>query len=65
MNEQFHDLSCRLWAKAIRDNTKTPMNFQDAADQFAEMIVDECIMVLKKQECIDKLKQHFGIEDEY
>ena len=31
--------------------------------KFAELIVRECIITLKRQECIDKLKQHFGVEE--
>jgi hypothetical protein len=51
------------------NNTKTPMNFQDAANEFAELIVRECIE-LNRQELsfsafarmLDKYSEHFGVE---
>ena len=39
MNERIR----LLWRQAVLNNTKTPMNFQDAADEFAQLIVKECI----------------------
>lgn len=39
MNERIR----LLWCQAVLNNTKTPMNFQDAADEFAELIVQECL----------------------
>ena len=39
MNERIRE----LWRQAVLNNTKTPMNFQDAADEFAELIVAECL----------------------
>lgn len=39
MNERIR----LLWRQAVLNNTKTPMNFQDAADEFAELIVRECV----------------------
>jgi hypothetical protein len=38
MNERINE----LWRQAVLNNTKTPMNFQDAANEFAELIVKEC-----------------------
>lgn len=31
-----------LWAQCVRKHTKTPMNWQDVADEFAELIVKDC-----------------------
>lgn len=31
-----------LWAQCVRKHTKTPMNWQDVADEFAEQIVKDC-----------------------
>lgn len=38
MNERIRE----LWRQAVLNNTKTPMNFQDAADEFALLIIREC-----------------------
>ena len=37
MNERIKE----LWAHAVLNNTKTPMNFQDAADEFAKLVWQE------------------------
>ena len=65
MNERIKE----LWRQAVLNNTKTPMNFQDAANEFAELIVRECIE-LNRQELsfsafarmLDKYSEHFGVE---
>jgi len=36
-----------LWAQCVIKHTKTPMNWQDVADEFAELIVRECAQVLE------------------
>ena len=36
-----------LWAQCVVKHTKTPMNWQDVADEFAELIVNESLSVLK------------------
>ena len=41
MNERIQE----LWRQAVVNNTKTPMNFQDAANEFAELIVRECASI--------------------
>ena len=71
MNERIKE----LWRQAVLNNTKTPMNFQDAADEFAELIVRECaITVIDRCEMRNaddvrraeyhakRIKQHFGVE---
>jgi len=45
MNERIRG----LWRQAVLNNTKTPMNFQDAADEFAELIVRECMDAVREQ----------------
>jgi hypothetical protein len=45
MNERIRE----LWRQAVLNNTKTPMNFQDAADEFAKMIVEDYVGDLEKQ----------------
>ena len=72
MNERIR----LLWRQAVLNNTKTPMNFQDAADEFAELIVRECaITVIDRCEMRNaddvrraeyhakRIKQHFGVEE--
>jgi hypothetical protein len=70
MNERIRE----LWRQAVLNNTKTPMNFQDAADEFAELIVRECAMVawqhtpdteeLEYSHLIkDKILANFGVEE--
>jgi len=36
-----------LWAQCVVKHTKTPMNWQDVADEFAELIVRECALTLE------------------
>ena len=57
----------QLWQQAVLNNTKTPMNFQDAADEFAELIIQESIGVMVKNDYHgkwlgEKIKEHFGVE---
>jgi len=52
-----------LWAQCVVKHTKTPMNWQDVADEFAELIVRECIIATGN--CAgtgDMIKEHFGVE---
>ncbi len=49
MNEQIRE----FWKQAVLNNTKTPMNFQNAADEFAEMIIGhatECVRDVLREE---------------
>lgn len=39
MNERTRE----LWVQCVRKHTKDPMNWQDVADEFAELIIKECI----------------------
>jgi len=48
MNERIQE----LWRQAVLNNTKTPMNFQDAANEFADLIVWECMKI-----CEDVMKK--------
>ena len=68
MNERIRE----LWRQAVLDNTKTPMNFQDAADEFAELIVRECSSrvdhILRERQAGggtmgDDIREHFGVEE--
>ena len=65
MNERIR----LLWRQAVLNNTKTPMNFQDAADEFARLIVAECLVVINQSNGVgddDVIKiskdveKHFG-----
>jgi hypothetical protein len=38
MNERIRE----LWSECVKKHTKTPMNWQNVADEFAELIVREC-----------------------
>ena len=42
-NQHFRE----LWAQCVKKHTKTPMNWQTIADDYAEQIVDFCIEVVK------------------
>lgn len=33
----------KLWAECVIKHTKTPMNWQNVADEYAELIINECI----------------------
>jgi len=61
MNAQIRE----LWRQAVLDNTKTTMNFQDAADKLAKLILFECIKiaVFRGDSATAKaIKQHFEVE---
>ena len=60
MNERIR----LLWRQAVLNNTKTPMNFQDAADEFAELIVFECAKAVmdgtkEGDHYAQRIEQHF------
>ncbi len=55
MNERFKELAVEA---------KIQMVSEPRLQQFAELVVQECCMVLKRQECIDKLKEHFELTDD-
>lgn len=66
MNERIRE----LWAQCVIKHTKTPMNWQDVADEFAELIVRECANVANSG--IDPAEshligndilEHFGVEE--
>ena len=64
-----------LWAQCVIKHTKTPMNWQDVADEFAELIVKECISIAQDRAAFDwappndvnhiinEIKEHFGVEE--
>lgn len=62
MNERIR----LLWRQAVLNNTKTPMNFQDAADEFAQLIVKECLSYMEEGD-IDFVKfmieRNFGVDN--
>ena len=57
----------KLWAQCVIKHTKTPMNWQTVADEFAELIIRECADWIDRQDesrCpygVD-LIEHFGVE---
>ena len=68
MNERIRE----LWRQAVLNNTKTPMNFQDAADEFARLIVQECASrvdnILREKKdgggtIGDEIREHFRVEE--
>lgn len=61
MNERIRE----LWRQAVLNNTKTPMNFQDAADEFAELIIKEVhyVIVVGGVQDLDIVLEHFGVEE--
>jgi hypothetical protein len=60
-----------LWAQCVIKHTKTPMNWQDVADEFAELIVRECAeigdnyqdILGNEPECANCRKVAYGIVD--
>ena len=66
MNERIRE----LWAKCVIKHAKDPMNWQTVADEFAELIVQECIDIVADavdhrepaSTYVDKIKQHFGVQ---
>jgi hypothetical protein len=67
MNERIRELAEQAGAVFEKTNglNDCPQDslVGDEIQKFAELIVKECIVTLKRQECIDKLKQHFGVEE--
>jgi len=66
MNERIRE----LWTKCVIKHTKDPMNWQTVADEFAELIVQECADVgydASYYECAlnvsNKIKEHFGVAE--
>jgi hypothetical protein len=71
MNERIRE----LWAQCVNKHAKTPINWQNAADEFAETIISQCVFELihesTKQSSTEiqdfsviisnRIKQHFGI----
>ena len=46
MNERIHE----LWAQCVVKHTKDPMNWQTVADEFALLIVRECMRMCEVAE---------------
>jgi len=68
MNERIRE----LWAQCVIKHTKTPMNWQDVADEFAELILQaasEHIMEssdrYRKEYFADKVLKTFDGDGEY
>lgn len=72
MNEKIR----LLWKQAVLNNNKTPMNFQDAADEFAQLIIEECELAFWSESCMvsdlayeeysnncRKIKEHFKVNN--
>ena len=65
MNERIR----LLWAECVIKHTKDPMNWQTVADEFAELIVRECIDTVldssveyaTRPQIAEELKEHFGV----
>lgn len=38
-----------LWSRCVIKHTKSPMNWQAVADDFAELIVKECVEIVLEQ----------------
>jgi len=59
MNERIRE----LWRQAVLNNTKTPMNFQDAADEFAVLMTNEFIGILRSEIAIVEHYRSTSITD--
>ena len=56
-----------LWAQCVVKHTKTPMNWQDVADEFAQLIIAETVQVVRAglefgNGMEDAICQYFGVE---
>lgn len=68
MNQRIQE----LWRECVLKHTRDPMNWQAVADEFAELIIRECIDIISpyavRMENFDgghpiaDLKEHFGVE---
>jgi hypothetical protein len=66
MNERIRE----MWRECVLKHTNASMNWQNVADEFAELIVRECSQYIEDKfdfcgdELIiaEKLKEHFGVE---
>jgi len=66
MNQRIRE----LWRDCVLKHTKDPMNWQTAADEFAELIVAECIdSVLDssveyttRPQVASEIREHFRVE---
>ena len=74
MNGRVHE----LWRACVQKHTKDPMNWQTVADEFALLIVGECLLALEPdlyseeidyefeqrfyRRCREKIAKHFGVE---
>ena len=66
MNERIRE----LWAQCVIKHTKTPMNWQDVADEFAELILQaasdhimESSDRYRKEYFADKVLKTFEVND--
>jgi len=74
MNERIRE----LWRDCVLKHTKDPMNWQTVADEFAELIVRECIEIVEYKgrkigtkhpvgfnlmDAAWDIKEHFGVEE--
>lgn len=59
MNERIRE----LWAQCVIKHTKTPMNWQTVADEFAELIIQECAEIALEQKKWVEDQQVFNPRD--
>ena len=74
MNERIRE----LWRDCVLKHTKDPMNWQTVADEFALLIVEECIEIVEYKgrkigtkhpvgfnlmDAAWDIKEHFGVEE--
>jgi hypothetical protein len=63
MNEQIRE----LWRESVLKHTNDPMNWQTVADEFAELIVTECIDAALEAQAdyyvINNMKSRLGVEE--
>ena len=53
-----------MWADAVRNNTKVPMNWQVVADEFATAIIELCIKTIEPtQDHLRYPKDYIGEEE--
>jgi hypothetical protein len=60
MNERIRE----LWRDCVLKHTNDPMNWQTVADEFAQLIVQECITIVDEQkECLHEEQQYWHDRD--
>ena len=70
MNERIQNLKDKIWTEEYWTNPNTDKLLPAQLNRFAELIVRECTNICEElgdkgldgHYCVDKIKEHFGIQ---